>query len=122
MATRLKYDKAKKELTICGVGQEQEGRLREIVRRAVESLEDTVPAEVVLEQIRKRVPLAGTPAGALRAYRLREEFTQGELAAKAGISQGHISEMEKGRRSIGVRSAKKLAKALNCRWEQLLTE
>jgi predicted transcriptional regulator len=82
---------------------------------------NTVPAEVVLEEIRKRVPLAGTPAGALRAYRVREELTQGELAAKTGIAQGHISEMEKRKRSIGVRSAKMLAKALNCRWEQLVS-
>jgi len=54
---------------------------------------------------------------ALRAYRLRQGLTQQELAKKAKIPQANISAMEAGKRSIGLESAKKLAKALSCRYE-----
>jgi DNA-binding XRE family transcriptional regulator len=113
-------NQAKKELIICGVDRAQEKNLLLLVRIVVDNLADTVPAEVMQKEIKKRVPLAGTPAGALRAYRIREKLTQGQLAMKTGIAQGHISEMVKGKRTIGVKSAKTLAKALNCRWERLL--
>ena len=56
----------------------------------------------------------------LKAYRLREDFTQIELAKKSGISQANISAMEAGRRSIGVQTAKKLAQALGCDFRQLI--
>lgn len=76
---------------------------------------------LVQKDIKKRIPLAGTPAGALRAYRYRENLTQAQLAKKTGIAQDHISEMEKGIRAIGVKSAKTLAKVLNCCWERFLS-
>ena len=121
MATNLKYNEAKKELTICGVDRAQERSLRSLVKLVLNNLADTVPAEAVQKQIRKNVPLAGTPAGALRAYRLREGLTQVQLAKKTRIAQGHISEMERGKRAIGIQSARTLEKALNCRWERLLS-
>lgn len=121
MATNLKYNEAKKELIICGVGREQERNLRSLVKLVMNNLAGTVPAETVQKKIRKNVPLAGTPSGALRAYRLREGLTQGQLAKKTGIAQGHISEMERGKRAIGIQSARTLGKALNCRWERLLS-
>jgi transcriptional regulator with XRE-family HTH domain len=49
---------------------------------------------------------------ALRAYRTRENLTQKELAARTGIPQHHISEMENGKRPIGKERARKLAEAL----------
>ena len=57
---------------------------------------------------------------ALRAYRTREGLTQKQLTELTGIPQHHISEMENGKRSIGKERAKKLAKALNCDYRQLL--
>jgi|GEM_PF-707501 len=121
MATNVKYNEARKELILCGISREQGKNLRAIMKVVVNNLSESVPAEDVQKQIKKRVPLAGTPAGALRAYRLREDLTQAQLAEKTGIAQGHISSMEKGRRAIGIKSAKTLAKALNCRWERLLS-
>ena len=56
----------------------------------------------------------------LRAYRLRQDLTQEELAKKSQISQANISAMESGKRPIGLQSAKKLAKALRCRHQNLL--
>lgn len=49
---------------------------------------------------------------ALRAYRTRENLTQKELAARTGIPQHHLSEMENGKRPIGKERARKLAEAL----------
>jgi DNA-binding XRE family transcriptional regulator len=121
MATSVKYNENRKELILCGVGREQEKNLRAIMKLVVNNLAESIPAEHVQKQIKKRVPLAGTAAGALRAYRLREELTQEQLAKKTKIAQGHISSMEMGRRAIGIKSAKTLAKALNCRWERLLS-
>jgi transcriptional regulator with XRE-family HTH domain len=56
----------------------------------------------------------------LKAYRLREELSQSELAKKCGIPQANISAMEAGRRAIGIQSAKKLADVLNCDYRQLI--
>ena len=53
------------------------------------------------------------PLGAaLRGARAREGLTQRELAARTGIPQRHISEMESGKRTIGKERARKLAEAL----------
>lgn len=51
----------------------------------------------------------------LRGFRNREGLTQAELAARLGleVTEGHISEMESGKRPIGKAMAKRLAAALN---------
>ncbi|KAF0221109.1 MAG: XRE family plasmid maintenance system antidote [Geobacteraceae bacterium] len=56
----------------------------------------------------------------LSGYRHREGLTQIQLAEATGIPQRHISEMENGKRIIGVVSAKKLATALHCDHRRLL--
>jgi len=57
---------------------------------------------------------AVNPLGAaLRGARAREGLTQRELAARTGIPQRHISEMEGGKRPIGKERARKLAEALH---------
>lgn len=45
----------------------------------------------------------------LRGFRTRKGLTQLELATRLGIRQSQISEMERGKRSIGKIFAKKLA-------------
>lgn len=107
-----------------GVPRAQREKVRKMLFSTIDQIESilTVPASKVHEQIKKEIPLAGTPAGALRAYRYREDLTQAQLAKKTGIAQGHISAMERGKRAIGIKSAKTLAKALNCRWEKLLSQ
>lgn len=62
----------------------------------------------------------GKPAIALRGARYREGFSQKELAKRTGITQDNISKMENGRRPIGEKVAKKLAKALNINFELLI--
>lgn len=61
-----------------------------------------------------------TVADSIRAYRERENITQQALAMKSGIKRQHISEIERGERSVGVVTAKKLAIALNCNYKSLL--
>ncbi len=58
---------------------------------------------------------------ALRGARYREGLSQKELAKRTGVSQDNISKMENGKRSIGEKVAKKLAKALRIDFE-LLTD
>lgn len=56
----------------------------------------------------------------LSGFRHRERLTQMQLAEATGIPQRHISEMENGKRIIGVVTAKKLAAALHCDHRRLL--
>lgn len=61
------------------------------------------------------------PGGvAIRGYRSREGMTQKRLAELTGISQHHLSDMERGKTPIGKERAKRLAAALNCDYRTLL--
>jgi ribosome-binding protein aMBF1 (putative translation factor) len=57
---------------------------------------------------------------ALRGARTKEGLTQKQLSELASIPQGHLSEMENGKRPIGVIVAKKLGKALNISYKVFL--
>lgn len=61
-----------------------------------------------------------TIADKVKALRNRERLTQKELAHKANLKQQHISEIERNLRPVGVTTAKKLAKALNCSYHTFL--
>ena len=50
----------------------------------------------------------GNPAMALRGLRGREDITQADLAARLGVSQNVISEMESGKRPISQKMAKRI--------------
>ena len=53
------------------------------------------------------------PGHILRGLRTREDLTQARFAEMAGLKLHHISEMEHGRRAIGVDMARRLARALH---------
>ncbi len=53
------------------------------------------------------------PGVCLAGSRLKEGLTQKQLSELTGIPQSNISEMENGKRTIGKKLAKTLAKALN---------
>ena len=53
------------------------------------------------------------PGVCLAGSRLKENMTQKRLSELTGIPQSHISDMENGKRSIGKKRAKILAKVLN---------
>jgi len=56
----------------------------------------------------------------LRGARYREGISQKELANRTGITQNNISKIENGKRVIGEKVAKKLAKALKIDFELLM--
>lgn len=88
----------------------------------------TYAATLGIEEERESIPwreafseFEGNERGTvLSGYRHREGLTQVQLAAATGIPQRHISEMENGKRVIGVVSARKLAAALHCDYRALL--
>jgi DNA-binding XRE family transcriptional regulator len=61
-----------------------------------------------------------SPGNRLLGLRTREGITQKELAARLGIHQHHISEMEKGTRSISVDMAKRISEAYNISYKVFL--
>lgn len=62
----------------------------------------------------------GSPAMALRGFRGREEITQAELAARLGVSQNAISEMESGKRPISMKMAKRLGEEFKISYKAFL--
>ncbi len=72
----------------------------------------------LLEKLSVGRPLS--PGQRLRAYRVRQDLTQVQLAKRCGSTQGNLSAMESGRRSIGLQMARKLARALGCDFRQLV--
>jgi ribosome-binding protein aMBF1 (putative translation factor) len=70
---------------------------------------ETIPARELFSEYTDQE----LPGAILRGARYREGLTQKQLAEFTGIPQRHISEMEHGKRPIGKKNAKMLAKALN---------
>lgn len=64
------------------------------------------------EPFRADIAKYGKPALVLRGARKRLEITQAQLAKKLGITQANLSAMENGKRTIGVKMAKRLGYAL----------
>lgn len=54
--------------------------------------------------------------------RYREGMSQKELAARSGVHQNEISKIENGKRTVGEKVAKRLAKVLRFNYELLLVE
>ena len=61
-----------------------------------------------------------SPGVILAGARGKESMTQKQLAEKCGIPQSHISEMERGKRAIGPKTAKILGAALNIGYKVFL--
>jgi ribosome-binding protein aMBF1 (putative translation factor) len=69
-----------------------------------------IPADEVFKDLHAKY---GRRGAALRGARLKEDLTQVELAKRLGITQGDLSKMESGKRSIGKKMAHRLSKTLN---------
>jgi len=61
-----------------------------------------------------------SPGNRLRGLRTREGITQKELAKTLGIRQHHVSEMEKGLRSISKDMAKRIGEAYDISYKVFL--
>ncbi|WP_298068810.1 helix-turn-helix transcriptional regulator [uncultured Mailhella sp.] len=82
------------------------------VRRVNSEGEEVVSADEVFPD--------GCPAMALRGLRGKEDITQAELAARLGVSQNAISEMESGKRPISTKMAKRLGEEFNIPYKVFL--
>lgn len=55
----------------------------------------------------------------LKAKRKEKGMTQKELAEKAFITREYLSDLERGKYECSIKTAKFLAKALDCDWMEL---
>lgn len=78
---------------------------------------ESIPWE---ELAKDRLAKYGKTGIVLRGARYREGISQKELANRTGITQNNISKIENGKRVIGEKVAKKLAKALKIDFELLM--
>ena len=76
--------------------------------------DDDVAVDWESTDLCKRIRARQTPGRILQAYRERASLSLMDLAKKTGIKYTNISAMEHDSRVIGLRSAKRLAAALNC--------
>jgi DNA-binding Xre family transcriptional regulator len=63
-----------------------------------------------------------TAGEVLWCYRDNAGLTLEELSVKSGIAKSHLSEMENNKRPIGLKTAKKLAEALNCNFHRFIVQ
>ena len=71
------------------------------------SQEELIPANEVFRDLDQKY---GKVGATIRGFRSRDNMTQVQLAQKLAMRQGHVSEIEHGRRTIGKKLAQKLAK------------
>lgn len=95
-------------------------KIEQGLRKLIDASEDYMTADEMRTILKENNPLIGTPGGAIKGYRAREELTQKQLAKKSGLKQGHLSAMENNKRPVGVKVAKRLAKALRCDYRRFL--
>lgn len=93
---------------------------RKIEASLKSAVDDVKPIGGLLDDLKKKDPVIGTPRGALIAYMTGQSWTQKKLAQKTVISQADISKMVNGKRPIGLAVAKKLAKALGVEYHKFL--
>ena len=56
----------------------------------------------------------------IRALRMRKRWTQSEMAAYLGLSRGHISDLERGTREVGILTLQTIATGLDTTMARLL--
>lgn len=69
---------------------------------------------------RERIQKYTKPGLALRGARLKERYSQTELAQRLGISQSNLSKMERGKRTIGKKMAQRLGTILRINYRLFL--
>lgn len=74
----------------------------------------------VKKELKIKHPDINIPGVKLRIYRELNKLSQRKLAQLSSVSQGRISDMEKGKRGIGVIQAKRLSKNLKIDYKKLL--
>jgi DNA-binding XRE family transcriptional regulator len=60
------------------------------------------------------------PGITIRIRRENADMTQADLSEKSGVPVPNISAIENGKRSVGARTARRIASALGCNYKELL--
>ncbi len=100
---------------MCDFPIESAARFEAILNKYEES--DSVDWEVVAKDSIVKHKQAGM---VLRGARFRENMPQKELVMQSGVSQDNISRIENGKRGVGEKVAKRLAKPLKINYRLLL--
>lgn len=100
------------------INVENIGKLEAFLEKYSDEDDEPVAWDVLAKERIEKYKKAGL---VLRGMRYRENLSQKELAKRSGVSQNEISKIENGKRTVGIKVAKKLAKALNIDY-RLLTE
>jgi DNA-binding NtrC family response regulator len=117
-----------KFLVITAYGQGRRPALEQPGLSLLGYLEKPLDLERALELIDRGLASAGEPSEAwllrsfgqrLRQLRRERHLTQAALARRTGLNQGYISDLERGKRNISLRSSYRLARALKVRLEEL---
>ena len=83
--------------------------------------DEDAPLEIVETDWYKETKAKSTPGDALRIYRDNHQLTQTQLGKKLGnVPRQIISNMERGKRTISLTTAKKLARIFNVPAERFL--
>lgn len=91
----------------------------DISKSKIVSWKEITPWEVLAKDRIEKHKKAGL---ALRGARFRENMSQVKLAKLSGVSQNEISKIENGKRGVGEKVAKKLAKPLKINYHLLLDD
>ncbi|OGQ90774.1 MAG: hypothetical protein A2289_02710 [Deltaproteobacteria bacterium RIFOXYA12_FULL_58_15] len=89
----------------------------ELLRPYATPQSDSVSADEAFSDQYAKHGRAGT---VLRGLRSRDELTQAKLAKKLGVTQGDVSAMENGHRSIGKSMARRLAEVFRADYRVFL--
>jgi ribosome-binding protein aMBF1 (putative translation factor) len=99
------------ELHFSGPAEKKAAAISALTRLGFSPAKNIPPADSWRDNFSE---LQGNETGVILAgARHREALTQRDLSGRSGIPQRHISEMENGKRSIGKKNAKALARVLN---------
>jgi len=88
-----------------------------LIRREAD---ETHPIDDLKKYMKSLDSSLGTPANTLETYLELRGWTQAQLSKKTGIEQPHISAMKRGKRKIGLVSAKKYGKAFGINFKRFL--
>lgn len=91
--------------------------VRDILESAETKDDDFVSAQEIFPDL---ADPKKTPGIALRGVRLRLGLNQKAMAGRIGVSQGDLSKMERGERSIGKKLALRIGSALKVNYRRFL--
>lgn len=104
------------ELRFVGPSENRDTAITALKNLGFKDVSDTIPWQELFPEYTEEE----LPGVVLAGSRIKEGMTQKQLSEITGIPQRHISEMENGKRGIGIKRAKILADALNVGYKVFL--